>query len=167
MNHTRSHRIKESGDGRPKLILSPLVSQLKMQRLDFPLTLIYGNLQIISDCYEYFSNNMEDEQYHPVGALPVAKNRLFGQFHAQFPNHEREQIVKNLVEGTSKLRVLFVTVAFGIGIDLKNIKQVIHTGVPYTMEEYFQEAGRCGRDGQQSKAIVYYNSSDISVGKKN
>ena len=70
----KSHRIKESGDARLKLILSPLVSQLKMERLDFPLTLIYGNLQIISDCYEHFSNNMEDEQCHPVGASPVAKN---------------------------------------------------------------------------------------------
>ena len=162
----KSHRIKESGDARRKLILSPLVSQLKMERLDFPLTLIYGNLQIISDCYEYFSNNLEDEQYYPVGASPAAKNRLFSQFHAQYPNHEQEQIVKNLVDGTSKLRVLFVTVAFGIGIDLKNIRQVIHIGVPNTMEEYFQEAGRCGRDGQQSRAIIYYNSSDISVGKK-
>ena len=91
---------------------------------------------------------------------------MFSQFHAQYPNHERERIVKNLVEGASKLRVLFVAVAFGIGIDLKNIKQVIHIGVPYTMEEYFQEAGRCGRDGQQSQAIIYYNSSDISVGEK-
>ena len=65
---------------------------------------------------------MEGEQYHPVGASPVAKNRLFCQFHAQYPKHEREQIVKNLVEGTSKLQVLFVTVAFGIGIDLKKHK---------------------------------------------
>ena len=110
---------------------------------------------------------MEDEQYHPVGASPMAKDRLFSQFHAQYPNHERERIVKNLVEGKSKLRVLFVTVAFGIGTDLKNIKQVIHICVPYTMEEYFQEAGRCGRDGRQSQAIIYYNSSDVSVGNKN
>ncbi len=161
-----SRRIKESGDARLELILSPLVSQLKLQRLDFPLTLIYGNLKIISDCYEYFSNNMENEQYHPVGASPVAKNRLFSQFHAQYPDHEREKIVKSLVEGVSKIRILFVTVAFGIGIDLKNIRRVIHIGVPYTMEEYFQEAGRCGRDGQQSEAIVFYNSTDISAGKK-
>lgn len=160
-----SHRIKESGGARLELILSPLVSQLKLQRLDFPLTLIYGNLQIISDCYEYFSNNMENEQYHPVGASPIAKNRLFSQFHAQYPEHEREKIVKSLVKGASKLRVLFVTVAFGIGIDLKNIRRVIHIGVPSTMEEYFQEAGRCGRDGQLSEAIVYYTSTDISARK--
>lgn len=164
--HFASFRIKERGEARLQLILSPLLSQLCVQRLDFPLTLIYGNLQTISECYEYFSNSMKDEQYHPIGAATIAKNRLFSQFHAQYPDHERECIVKSLVQGVSTIRVLFVTVAFGIGIDIKNIRQVIHIGVPYTMEEYYQEAGRCGRDGQPSKAIVYFNSYDISKGRK-
>lgn len=75
--------------------------------------------------------------------------------------------MKELVNNSSKIRLLFVTVAFGIGVDVKNIRHIIHIGVPLTMEEYFQEAGRCGRDGQPSKALVYYNSYDISEGKKN
>ena len=56
--------------------------------------------------------------------------------------------------------------SFGIGIDIKNIWRVIHIGVPYTMEEYFQEAGRCGRDGLQSQALIYFNSYDISTAKE-
>ena len=80
----------------------------------------------------------------------------FTLFHAQYPNHERQRIITQLASGTSKLRILFVTVAFGIGVDIQSIRQVIHIGVPYTMEEYFQEAGRCGRDGLPSKALVYY-----------
>jgi ATP-dependent DNA helicase RecQ len=41
---------------------------------------------------------------------------------------------------------------------LKNIRNVIHIGVPYTLEEYFQEASKAGRDGLYSKAVIHYNS---------
>ena len=64
------------------------------------------------------------------------------------------------------MRIIFATVAFGIGLDIKNIRQVIHIGLPYSMEEYFQEAGRAGRDGFPAKAHVFHNSYDVSKGKK-
>ena len=84
----------------------------------------------------YFSQTLGIDQYDPPGAAALAKNRLFTQFHAQYPEHERKRIVSELANGESRLRVLFVTVSFGIGIDIKNIRRVIHTGVPYSMEEY-------------------------------
>lgn len=56
--------------------------------------------------------------------------------------------------------------AFGVGLDLDFIRHVIHMGVPYKMEEYFQEAGRAGRDGLPSKAHVFYNAYDISKARK-
>jgi superfamily II DNA helicase RecQ len=55
-----------------------------------------------------------------------------------------------------------VTVAFGIGIDISNIRRVIHIGVPHTIEEFFQEAGRCGRDGLPASSTLYFNNHDIS-----
>lgn len=129
------------------------MQQLKQERQEFPLTLVYSNLETISDCYMYFSEMLGTEQYEPPDAQPIAKNRMFSLFHAQYPNHERQRIIIELASGTSMLRILFVTVAFGIGVDIQNIRQVIHIGVPYTMEEYFQEAERCGRDGLPSKAL--------------
>lgn len=113
-----SCRIKENGHERIEVVLSPLGSQLRIQRLDFPLTLVYGNLKTISSCYEYFSLSMGLEQYYPIGSSPVAKNRLFTKIHAQYSDHERERIVKELVNSSSKIRLLFVTVAFGIGVDV-------------------------------------------------
>ena len=53
--------------------------------------------------------------------LQLAKNRLFSQYHAQYPEHERKRIVDELVNGTSNHRVLFVTVSCGICIDCNNI----------------------------------------------
>ena len=146
-------------------ILDPFVQDLRAKRMDFPLTIVYGSLETISSCYLYFSCNLGTEQYEPLGAENLARNRLFSQFHAQYPERERQRIVDGLVQGNSKIRVIFATVAFGIGIDIPNIRQIVHIGVPYTMEEYFQEAGRAGRDGLPAKAHVYYNSYDISKGK--
>ena len=72
---------------------------------------------------------MGKEQYFsPASAEPLAKNRLFSKYHAQYPEHERTRIVDELVNGTSNHRVLFVTVAFGIGIDYNNIRRIIHIG---------------------------------------
>ena len=90
---------------------------------------------------------MGKEQYEPIDALPKAENRLFSQFHAQYPLQEKERIIDGLTLGKSKLRIVFATVAFGVGLDLKDIRQITHIGLPCTMEECFQEADRAGRDG--------------------
>ena len=157
----------DRGDDKLNEILRPMVDRLKRERLQFPLTVVFGNLETISSCYAFFNNCMGNDQYEPVSAVHKAENRLFSQFHAQYPLREKERIVDALSLGTSKLRIIFATVAFGVGIDLQNIRQIIHIGVPYSMEEYFQEAGRAGRDGLPSSAHLFYNSYDISKAKKN
>ena len=58
-----------------------------------------------------------------------------------------------------------MTVTFGIGVDVPNIRRVIHVGVPKTMEECFQETGRAGRDGKEVIATLFYNSRGIGKGK--
>lgn len=160
-----SSRRKNTGDDRLDEILLPLTKELFEKRMDFPLTLIYGSLETISTCF-FFSNELGDKQYEPEDSPKVAVNRMFSMYHAQYPDHERERIVNDLVAGKSKLRILFVTVAFGLGIDLPNIRRIIHIGVPCTIEEYLQEARRAGRDGHFATAHVFYNSYDISVARK-
>ena len=125
-------------------ILETLIYELKTKRLEFPLTIIYGNLATVSECYLVANRILGPLQYEPLNSSPIAANRMFTQFHAEYPEFERERIVKELVAGTSKLRLLFVTIAFGIGVDIKDIRSVIHIGVPHTVEKFFQEAGRRG-----------------------
>lgn len=81
-------------------------------------------------------------------------------------NMNKNALWKNLLTGNVSTEFFFVTIAFGIGIDCPNIRRVIHLGVPYTMEEYFQEAGRAGRDGLPAKATIYYNAYDTSKAKR-
>jgi superfamily II DNA helicase RecQ len=77
----------------------------------------------------------------------------------------KEEILEQLSLQTSKIRVVLATVAFGMGVDIRSIRQVIHIGPPRTIREYFQETGRAGRDGESSKAILYYNNRDIAKNK--
>ena len=55
----------------------------------------------------------------------------------------------------SVLRLVIATTAFGMGIDCPDIRQIIHWGMPSSLEEYVQETGRGGHDGNQSRAILY------------
>ena len=159
---------KRGNSGEEKLapILDNLVAKLDSLGLNTPFTLVYGTLEVVSECFLYVSSKLGKKQYYPPGSQCISANRLFDQYHAHVPEHKRHHIVDELLSGNSILRVLFVTVAFGIGVDLKDIRRVIHIGVPYSMEEYFQEIGRGGRDGLPSTATLYYNSHDLSKRKE-
>ena len=62
---------------------------------------------------------------------------------------------------SGQIRVMVCTNAFGMGIDKPDVRFVIHFDVPDSPEAYFQEAGRCGRDGRRSYAVLLWNSTDI------
>ena len=171
-NPDRSNIFLESrerpatGVDRLQPILEPLCAELLEKKIEMPLTLVYGSLNVCAESFLFFSNMLGKKQYFPLGAPHKSENRLFSQYHAEYPQHEKERLINNLINNVSTARILFVTIAFGIGIDLPFIRRVIHIGVPRTMEEYFQEIGRADRDGLPAVATIYFNRYDIRSGDK-
>jgi len=82
-----------------------------------------------------------------------------GVYHAGMNAAQRAQAQKLWMQ--SNAGIMCATTAFGMGIDKANVRVVAHYDVPESIEEYYQEAGRAGRDGKQAFALLYYNNTDI------
>ncbi|MFH1744692.1 MAG: ATP-dependent DNA helicase RecQ [bacterium] len=79
-------------------------------------------------------------------------------YHAGLDQSDRKWVQDNFMSG--KVKVIIATNAFGLGIDKSNIRFVVHYDMPGTVEAYYQEAGRAGRDGLKSFCLLLYNSRD-------
>ncbi len=85
-------------------------------------------------------------------------------FHAGLESVEKDQ--RQRAWQRDEVRIMVATNAFGMGIDKPDVRIVIHMDCPSSIEAYFQEAGRAGRDGKKSFAVLLYNNNDIVKLKK-
>jgi len=80
-------------------------------------------------------------------------------FHAGLPNETKKRVYHAFIN--DEINIVVATIAFGMGIDKSNIRYVAHMSLPKTLENYYQEIGRAGRDGMESTTLLLFSAADI------
>jgi ATP-dependent DNA helicase RecQ/Werner syndrome ATP-dependent helicase len=136
----------QGANGNMSKMLGPLVERLK-QRPES--TIVYApTTSLVEELCQWLSNKV-----HGSGVNVL-------MYHGSLPHDKREHAHLSFLNG--KTHVIVATIAFGMGIDKPDIRRVVHYHAPKTIEEYYQQIGRAGRDGQPATCDMFFFSGDAT-----
>jgi len=135
--------------------LSWLLHDLQENGQHAKKTIVYcRNINTCAYLFEHFHLHLAQSE--------ILEERLVAMFHRCTATANKEHVLSEFPKSDSVLRVVFATVAFGMGIDVPDVDFVVHFGAPRGLEEFAQESGRAGRNGRQSISCIYYSAFDIA-----
>jgi superfamily II DNA helicase RecQ len=129
-------------------------SLMEQKGRDTPKIIIYcPTVNSVDDVYDELMNALDRKAY--VDGRKTFKNRMIAKFYAEAGEETKKYIMKKVTKSDSKIRVVVATIAFGLGVNITNVRYVVHWGIPKNHLAYWQEVGRAGRDGKNATAILY------------
>ena len=131
-----------------------IIEELQSKGKSTQKTIIFcRSIEACAHLYCYFNVTLQVSGY-AEGTIGVS-TYLFGMYHAKITESQKTTLIDSFSASNGNCRVLFATIAFGMGINIPDIQRVIHYGPSKNIEEYVQESGRGGRDGNQCHAVLY------------
>ena len=133
-----------------------LLCMLKSNGIQCDRTIIY--CQTVNQCSTLFSifSAILGSKIYIHNDKPNPKERLLEMMHARTPDSVKEIVLNSMADNNGHIRVLICTIAFGMGVDAKGVRNIINFGPSRNLESYVQESGRCSRDGEQGRCVILY-----------
>ena len=135
---------------------STICADLKSKRKTYPKSVIF--VRTYSDCctlYLAIRKIMGQVILEPLDAPELSEFLLVDVFTSVSTPGKKEEMICSFKAENSTLRVIIATSAFGMGVDCPNIRKIYHWGSPSDIEQYVQETGRAGRDGENATATIF------------
>ena len=166
-NHSNIYyEVRTRSDESLESDLAPLVENLRARRNKAERVIVYcRTVKLCVDIFEHFQVSLGEDSYFPPGASKISLHRLFGMYHAQTLPRIKEHILSSMCSPDGIVRIVFATVALGMGVNFAGLNSVIHYGAPSSIDDYFQESGRCGRLGDQATSVIYWQPRDCPLRK--
>lgn len=139
----------------------PICDKLKVEGILMGRIIIFcRKYSEVTTLYYFFKHRLMEHFTYPVAAPDLVQHRLVDMYTSCTHSSVKDKIIEQFTK-KSPLRIVIGTIAFGMGIDCPDVRQVIHWGVSDDIEMYIQESGRAGRDGLLSFSLVLYTGRDL------